>query len=462
MLTEQLKEIIRALHAHNTSIRAISRQLKLSRNTVRRALKQRISNPLPSTRKWQHMNSRLSELFYQTQGNAVRIQQLLQDEGIAIPYSTLTYLLREQDLREPVKRSGSYTYEAGAELQHDTSPHRLNLGDKKVVAQCAGAILPFSRYAFIQYYPQFTRFEAKVFLNDALQFFAGSCARCTIDNTSVIVAQGSGPSAQIAPEMQAFGDFFNMIFIPHAIGHADRKAHVERLFSYVERNFLSARTFSGWADLNEQAKNWCTQVANQKVKRSLGTTPRAFYNHSEKQQLRPLPAYMPPVYKTEHRIVDSYGYVYLDTNRYSVPEKLVGKAVTVLKYATSVRVYFDKKKVAEHPRLIGVKNKKTSLPGHHKSLYYQQKRKKPSHYENSLSGKHPALDQYIEQLKKNAPGRGGAKLKRLVSFNRSYPFSPFIQAIKQAGHYGLFDMNRVEKLILEKIAGSYFNLTDDD
>ncbi|WP_295461110.1 hypothetical protein [uncultured Thiodictyon sp.] len=98
------------------------------------------------------------------------------------------------------------------------------------MAQCAGLILGFSRYAFIQYYPRFTRFEAQVFLQDAFAFLGGTCARCTIDNTSVLVAAGSGPGAAIAAPMEHFGQRFGVQFVPHAIGHPDRKAHIERLF----------------------------------------------------------------------------------------------------------------------------------------------------------------------------------------------------------------------------------------
>ena len=63
-----------------------------------------------------------------------------------------------------------------------------------------------------------------------MQFFGGSCPRCIIDNTSVILASGSGPDAVIAPQMVAFGDLFGLRFIAHAIGHSDRKARIERPF----------------------------------------------------------------------------------------------------------------------------------------------------------------------------------------------------------------------------------------
>ena len=69
--------------------------------------------------------------------------------------------------------------------EHDTSPHRLSLAGHLLTAQCAALILGFSRYAFIQYYPRFTRFEAQVFLQAVFAFLGGTARRCTIDNTSV-------------------------------------------------------------------------------------------------------------------------------------------------------------------------------------------------------------------------------------------------------------------------------------
>ncbi len=109
----------------------------------------------------------LPELYRDCKGNAVRIGEILKDtHRIEIAYSTLTRLIREHtDLRTPKKRSGTYTFGPGEEMQHDTSPHRLTLGGKKVKAQCASLILAYCRMLFIAYYPRFTRFEAKAFLS---------------------------------------------------------------------------------------------------------------------------------------------------------------------------------------------------------------------------------------------------------------------------------------------------------
>lgn len=258
MIPYEIREAIRALRQQGRALREISRALKVSRNTVRRVLRQTQHKPSPVHTADQAIIDLLPEIYRRCKGNGVRIREVLKEEyALEVAYSTLTRLLRDQALREPKRRSGLYTFEPGEEMQHDTSPHRLELGGKPVTAQCASLVLAYSRMLFIQYYPTFTRFEAKSFLTEALRFFEGSCPRCIIDNTSVLVASGSGPEAIIAPEMVAFGELFGVVFIPHAIMHSDRKARVERPFAYVENNFLAGRTFRDWGDLNAQARTWC-------------------------------------------------------------------------------------------------------------------------------------------------------------------------------------------------------------
>ena len=391
----------------------------------------------------------------------MRIQEQLKSEhDIDIAYSTLTRLLRDQQLRAPKQRSGRYRFEPGEEMQHDTSPHRVTITGKTVSAQCAALVLGYSRLAFARYYPCFTRFEAKCFLTDAVRFFDGAAKRCTIDNTSVLVASGSGPDATIAPEMEAFGQMFGTRFVPHAIGHADRKAYVERLFSYIERNFLAGRCFENWSDLNAQLLDWCQNTANAKPKRSLGLSPQAAFV-MEKPWLHPLPAYIPPVYQTVHRVVDTQGYVHLDTNRYSVPERLVCKKVEVHKHYDTVQVFFERRLVAEHPRLIGMRDGENRIEGHHAIPRRGKVASGPSPYERDLVGRDPILDRYVEALKKRSPGRGVVKLRRLLQLQRRYPPKPFLAAIELALHYGLFDLSRLERLILQRVAGDFFDFDDD-
>jgi hypothetical protein len=49
-------------------------------------------------------------------------------------------------------------------------------------------------------------------------------------------------------------------------------------------------------------------------------------------------------------------------------------------------------------------------------------------------------------------------LKRLLNLKRSYPAEALKRALTQAHHYGLYDLNRLEDLVIKCVAGNYFNL----
>jgi hypothetical protein len=394
----------------------------------------------------------------------VRVQEILQDQhGHRVPYSTLTRIVRNLDLREEKRkhRSGTYAFAPGEEMQHGTSPQVVLLGGKKVKAQCAGLVLAYSRRLFIQYYPAFTRFEARVFLDAAFQFMDSTCPRCIIDNTSVLVAHGSGPETDIAPEMERFGQVFGVTFIPHVVGDADRKAKIERNFSYVERNFLAGRTFADWQDLNEQAKRWCTEIANQKLKRSLGMSPEAAYL-MEKPHLHSLPPYIPPVYLTIYRTVDVAGYVSVDTNRYSVPERLLGKEVEIHKLWDRLEVFFKNQKVADHPRLIDQRQTRITEKGHHPPWNRQRAHEGPCQEEETLLGQNAWLDPFVKELKRRSHGRAVKQLRRLLDLKRTYPPAAFEKALVEALRYGLYDLTRLEQLILSQVTGDFFTIEEEE
>jgi transposase len=268
MIPIEIRNGVKLLKRQGESLREISRLLKLSRNAVRRILREKEREQTPSPPCDAATLARLEEAFRRVRGNGVRVQEVLASEsGLQVPYSTLTRWIREAELRDPPRRSGEYHQAPGEEMQHDTSPHRVVLSGKTVSAQCAGLTLAYSRRLFFQYYPRFTRFEAKQFLLEAARFNDGSCPRCIIDNTSVVVVAGSGPEAVIAPEMVAFARALGFAFSAHHIEHPDRKGRIERPFAWIEKNFLAGRSFIDFDDLNRQALAWCRGVANQKPSR---------------------------------------------------------------------------------------------------------------------------------------------------------------------------------------------------
>jgi transposase len=175
---------------------------------------------------------RILELFNTCKENLVRVHEELTAEGAALSYPALTAFCRKQGIGQaPVVAVGQYHFEPGEEMQHDTSPHEVQLAGKKRKVQTASGVLCYSRMLFFQCYPTFQRFDCKMFLTDAVRYFGGASERVMIDNTHVVVLRGTGREMVPVPEMAAFGERFGFRFVAHAIGNANRSARVERPLS---------------------------------------------------------------------------------------------------------------------------------------------------------------------------------------------------------------------------------------
>src|SRR6266702_3841812 len=121
MIEADKRKAVFLLHQEGMSIREIARRLQLSRNTVRTIRKQKV-----------RIEAELLERLYrECHGWAQRVhEKLVEEEGIQIPYSTLTRLLREMGLsKQQPSRCDRVPDTPGAEMQHDTSPYCIRLGD---------------------------------------------------------------------------------------------------------------------------------------------------------------------------------------------------------------------------------------------------------------------------------------------------------------------------------------------
>ena len=76
--------------------------------------------------------------------------------------------------------------------------------------------------------------------------------------------------------------------------------------------------------------------------------------------------------------------------------------------------------------------------------------------EKRLRQEVPEIISYVEALKKHYSGRATLPLRRLLHMVEDYPRAPLLEAVASAVQYGLFDLERVENLILRKLAREYF------
>lgn len=374
-------------------------------------------------------------------------------------YPALTAFCRRHGIGQtPIVPAGRYEFEPGEEMQHDTSPHEVELGGRKRKVQTASVVLCYSRMLFFQCYPTFQRFDCKVFLTEALRYFSGAPARVMIDNTHVVVARGAGREMVPAPEMAAFGERFGFRFVAHAIGNANRSARVERPFWFIENNFLAGRAFSGWEDLNRQARQWCDRV-NATYKKHIRAVPRELFA-VERLRLQPLPAWIPEVYRLHQRMVDMEGYVALHTNRYSVPVAWIGRPVEVRESKDKIEIQLDVRNLVTHTRIAEADNQRILLPQHRPPRGQGISRIEPHPEEKAIRAVIPELADYVAAVKQRGRKVPGIALRQLLRLVREYPRAPLLAAAREAARYGLYDLDRLERMILRRVAREFFLLDD--
>jgi len=463
MLNQVQRATILQLHAQGVPKREIARLLQVSRQSVRRVLRANSSSvpKIERAEKVTPFRQQILELLPQCKSNLVRVHEELGAAGATFSYQALTAFCRREGIaQEPIVPAGRYEFAPGVEGQHDTSPHEVTVGGRKWKAQTGAAVLCYSRMLFFQIQPTFQRFDCKVFLTDTARYWQGMPARILIDNTHVVVLRGSGRLMEPVPEMAAFAERLGFRFAAHEIGDANRSARIERPFHFIENNFLAGRTFAGWQDLNQQAREWCDRV-NATYKKHIRAVPRELYV-VERPSLQPLPAWIPEVYRLHQRIVDVEGFVSLNTNRYSVPPSFIGRRVEVRETRDHIEIELDARHMVKHKRITTPDQVRVVLSEHRPPRGEGPCKRDPHPEEAALLTAAPEISPYIENLKRHGRKLLTLLLRQLLRMLRDYPREAFLGAIEEAGRYGLYDLDRVERMILRRVQQEYFRLKDYD
>ena len=264
--------------------------------------------------------------------------------------------------------------------------------------------------------------------------------------------------------MAAFAERFGFEFVAHERGDANRSARVERGFWFIERNFLAGRTFASWEDLNQQARQWCDKV-NSTYKKHLRAVPRELFA-VERLHLKPLPAWIPEVYRLHQRLVDVEGYMALHSNRYSVPVDWIGRRVEVRETKDKIEIQLDARHLITHRRLAEAENQRITLAEHRPPRGQRVPRPDPHPEEKAIITALPELADYVAGLKQHSRKIVTLALRQLWRFVREYPREPLLGAVREAARYGLYDLDRLERMILRRVTREYFLLDpgreDDD
>jgi len=453
MIGEDRRKAIFLLHQEGMQLREIARRLHVSRNTVRTIIEQGGVMPKPERAAQRPVEAELLRRLYGECGGFIaRVHEKLLEAGIRIAYPTLTHRLRALGI-SPLhkKRSVQVPDEPGLEMQHDTSVYQIKFGERCVRVIASLIYLRYSKRRYLRFYRAFNRFRMKAFFHEALSFWGYAARQCIIDNTNLARLRGTGRSAMIVPEMEAFARQYGFEFICHERGHSDRKGGEERSFWTVETNFFPGRLFQSLEDINAQAFAWATERLEHRPQGKAALIPAKAFEH-EQAYLQALPPHLPAPYLSHERGTDQYGYVAFDGNYYWVPGTRRDE-VKVLEYDGSLKIFLARECLAQYPLPPdGVRNEKFSPPGQPKPPSNPQHRRGSQAEEKHLRALGAAVSDYLDFVLPQKGVRAHEFIRRLLGLSRRMTAELFGKSIERARKYRIADVATIERIAL-----LYFN-----
>jgi len=461
MIEPDKRKAVYFLHQQGMGVREIARSLKITPHTVTTIIAQKGEMPEAVRKdKIQIDPDLLARLYNQCQGRAQRVyEKLTEEQDVRVAYSTLTQMLREQDLgKKASKRCGREPDQAGAEMQHDTSPYHVRFAEISVRVQGSLLYFRYSKIRYLKFYRFFNRFRMKCFLNEALSHWEYAAEVCIIDNTNLARLRGTGKNAVICPEMEQFARQYGFTFVCHEKGHANRKAGNERGFYTVETNFFPGRSFESLEDMNRQAFQWATHRSANRPTGKTRLIPSVTFEY-EKAYLKKLPPYVQPPYRVHQRGTDQYGYAPLDGNFYWIPGTK-RHDVKMLEYSDHLKVYHNRKLLGRYLLPAdGVKNEVIFPQGGPRPSHRPTQRKKPTAREEKiLRALDKTLDDYLNFAVRKSGRPKHRFIRELFGLYRKVAPTVFIQAVERALKYRITDIATLENIVILKLRGTELNV----
>ncbi|RPJ64571.1 MAG: IS21 family transposase [Acidobacteria bacterium] len=199
----------------------------------------------------------------------------------------------------------------------------------------------------------------------AFTFVGGYGREAQYDNLATAVAERRGRLVRWNPRFLAYAGHCGFKPVACTPGRGNEKGRVEDSVKYLRTNFWPGRTFRDLADLNAQAQAWRDTVANAREHRATRKVPSLLVA-AERPHLLPL---REPYDTDEVRsvVVTPTCRVAFDSNRYSVPWRLVEKTLTLRADAATVTVWYGAHRVARHARDWG-RDHEVVCPAHAEGL----------------------------------------------------------------------------------------------
>jgi transposase len=412
---DTIARIRRAALVQGKTIKEITRELHVSRNTVRKVLRSgetsfsyaREVQPQPKLGPWK---DDLDRLLASNDGKParerltlIRIFEDLRGLGYAGGYDAVRRYARAWHRDHAATSAPAYvplSFAPGEAYQFDWSHEVVLINGTTVMVKVAHVRLCHSRMLFVRAYPRETQemvFDAH---DRAFAFFKGACTRGIYDNMKTAVE-----AILIGRDRSYNRRFLQMcshyLVDPVACTPASgwEKGQVENQVGLVRERFFTPRLrVKSYAELNA----WLIDrvIAYAKAHRHPEQRDRTVWEMFEAER----PSLVPYAGRFDgfHALPASVSktcLVRFDNNRYSVAASAVGRPVEIRAYAERIELRQDGRLVGEHDRCFG-RDRTVFDPWH----YVPVLARKPGALRNGAPFKDWVLPAALERIRRKLAG----------------------------------------------------------
>ncbi len=456
---DDYEKIRRAYFIEGLSIRAIHRQLKYDRETIRKAIVNptpqpyQLSKPRPAPVLGPY-KERIQELLEESDKQprkqrytARKIYQIIREEGYQGSEGGVHNYVSQQ--RKSRKRRKAYLpleFDAGQDAQVDWGEAVVIMAGERTKVQFFTLRLNYSKARFVMAFPfqkQEAFFEGHI---QAFHFFDGVPVRITYDNLKTAVYRIlTGRKRQ---EQQAFKEFRSYyLFGSHYCtpGQAHEKGGVENDIGYAQRNFFSPiPEVESFDELNAFLRQACLQDMQRCIRGH--KEPVAELWEAEKAFFLPLPPYDHPACTTRVVKPNPYIQVTYETNRYSVPAEYRDKQLVLRAFPFRIEILYLDEVIATHRRCFG-KEQDVLDPLHYLPLLVQR----PGAFEHAKPLRRwrkkwpPSYERLLQELRESKPNGGGiGEFLAILNLHQEHEAQLVEQAIQTALDLGAAHLDGVQ------------------
>jgi transposase len=476
----KIRQLLR-LHAQGRSKLQIAEHTGISRNTLKKYLKEFISSGLSFTEINELSDKDLESLFVRPEDKPINdklrtlfslfpaMDKELKRKGVTRSLLWEEYKLKHSDgiglsqfkkyfaqWKSQVNPTMRMEHKAGDKLYVDFAGQKLTIVDKQTgeiqEVEIFVAILGASQLTYVEAVMSQQKEDFIGACESALHFYGGVPLAIVPDNLKSAVTKSSKYEPTLNESFADFAQHYGTIILPARAYKPRDKALVENAVRIVYTRIYAKLRNNVYFTLEEinLAILSALEEHNKAHLRGRNYSRIQQFEEIERSTLLPLPALRYELKKHLFATVMKNGHVALsaDKHYYSVPYRFIGKKVKVMFSRTMVEIYYSYERIAEHKRIKSPYNYTTDQE-HLASAHRFVSEWTPEYFLSWADKIHEDVKLYVLKIldRKQHPEQAYKSCVGILSFSKKVGNERLIKACQRALGYGLYNYKTIQQIL---------------